>query len=224
MFGLLGAGCIEAALAIFGAWPGRRDGKILVDGIETIIDTPKMRSRSAWASWRRIDAIASSATSRSRTTLALPVWGESFVMASSMSAAARRSALDQVDALDIKTASIDAEVRTLSGGNQQKVQIARWLAADTRILIMVDPTRGVDVGARREIKRIWLELGVQGQRDPACVDRRRGACRRLRSGHRDEPWPSGRRIGRRASLQKRVSCGWRLMAETTVDRRGRYVE
>ena len=69
----------------------------------------------------------------------------------------RRRARDQVDTLHIKATSIDAEVRTLSGGNQQKVQIARWLAADTRILIMVDPTRGVDVGARREIKRSgWI--------------------------------------------------------------------
>ena len=53
-------------------------------------------------------------------------------------------------------------MRTLSGGNQQKVRIARWLAAETRILIMVDPTRGVDVGARREIKRIWLDLASKG--------------------------------------------------------------
>ena len=53
-------------------------------------------------------------------------------------------------------------MRTLSGGNQQKVQIARWLAAESRILIMIDPTRGVDVGARREIKRIWSELGRRG--------------------------------------------------------------
>ena len=77
-------------------------------------------------------------------------------------AAGRRRALDQVEALSIKAASIDAEVRTLSGGNQQKVQIARWLAAESRILIMIDPTRGVDVGARREIKRIWSELGARG--------------------------------------------------------------
>ena len=53
-------------------------------------------------------------------------------------------------------------MHTLSGGNQQKVQIARWLAAEARILIMIDPTRGVDVGARREIKRIWSDLGARG--------------------------------------------------------------
>ena len=75
----------------------------------------------------------------------------------------RRQAADQVDALRIKTPSIDAEVRTLSGGNQQKVQVARWLAADARILVLIDPTRGVDVGARSEIKRIWFDLSRQGR-------------------------------------------------------------
>ena len=54
-------------------------------------------------------------------------------------------------------------MRTLSGGNQQKVQIARWLAARARILILIDPTRGVDVGARSEIKRIWSDLTARGQ-------------------------------------------------------------
>jgi len=54
-------------------------------------------------------------------------------------------------------------VSTLSGGNQQKVQIGRWLAARARILILVDPTRGVDVGARSEIKRIWSDLTGNGQ-------------------------------------------------------------
>jgi len=76
--------------------------------------------------------------------------------------AGRRRARDIAASIAIKTASIDAEVRTLSGGNQQKVQIARWLAASTRILIMIDPTRGVDVGARREIKRLWSELAARG--------------------------------------------------------------
>ena len=65
--------------------------------------------------------------------------------------------------LNIKAKSIDAETRTLSGGNQQKVQIARWLAVDARTLILLDPTRGVDVGARAEINKIWLDLSERGR-------------------------------------------------------------
>ena len=52
---------------------------------------------------------------------------------------------------------------TLSGGNQQKVQVARWLVADTPILILDDPTRGVDVGARAEIHEILVELAASGR-------------------------------------------------------------
>jgi ABC-type sugar transport system ATPase subunit len=77
-------------------------------------------------------------------------------------ASARRRTLDLVRRLDIKTRSIDAPVSTLSGGNQQKVQVARWLAAAARILILIDPTRGVDVGARAEIKQVWSELSAAG--------------------------------------------------------------
>jgi ABC-type sugar transport system ATPase subunit len=78
-------------------------------------------------------------------------------------AKARRLSLDLVRDLAIKTRSIDSLVGTLSGGNQQKIQVARWLAADARILILVDPTRGVDIGARGEIKRIWASLSAAGR-------------------------------------------------------------
>ena len=70
--------------------------------------------------------------------------------------------MDLFARLKIKAASIDTVVSTLSGGNQQKVQVARWLAAGVTTLLLIDPTRGVDVGARAEIKRIWAELADAG--------------------------------------------------------------
>jgi ABC-type sugar transport system ATPase subunit len=76
--------------------------------------------------------------------------------------AARRLTLDLFDRLKIKANDIDVLVGNLSGGNQQKVQVARWLAAGVRVLLLIDPTRGVDVGARAEINRIWTELAAQG--------------------------------------------------------------
>jgi ribose transport system ATP-binding protein len=64
--------------------------------------------------------------------------------------------------LKIKAGDVDVLVGKLSGGNQQKVQVARWLAAGVRILLLVDPTRGVDVGARSEITQIWSEFAGAG--------------------------------------------------------------
>ena len=61
-----------------------------------------------------------------------------------------------------RRSDIDTLVGSLSGGNQQKVQVARWLAAGVRVLLLIDPTRGVDVGARAEINRIWTELADAG--------------------------------------------------------------
>ena len=163
LFGLLGAGSIEAALAIYGAWPGKRDGAIAVVGEVMTINTPTDAVRcglALMAQDRRdclmadqsiADNISVASLNRSTPAGLLDVW------------ALRRQAQDQVDALHIKTSTIDSEVRTLSGGNQQKVQVARWLAAGARIFVLIDPTRGVDVGARSEIKQIWFKLSRQGR-------------------------------------------------------------
>ena len=162
LFGLLGAGCMEAALAIYGAWKGKREGVILIDGVEKTIDSPDQAvafGLGLMAQDRRDCLIGDQSIGDNIGIASL----DKIVRYGVLDVAAgRQRAREQVDTLHIKAASIDAEVRTLSGGNQQKVQIARWLAASARILIMVDPTRGVDVGARREIKRIWLDLSARG--------------------------------------------------------------
>ena len=77
-------------------------------------------------------------------------------------AATRRLAQDYVRRLAIKVPSIDTPVGTLSGGNQQKVQVARWLASGVRVLLLVDPTRGIDVGTRSEINALWRALADDG--------------------------------------------------------------
>jgi ribose transport system ATP-binding protein len=64
---------------------------------------------------------------------------------------ARHAALELSDALQIKTSSIEAPARSLSGGNQQKVVVAKWLMAEPSIFILDEPTRGIDVGAKYEI-------------------------------------------------------------------------
>ncbi|SDN11971.1 monosaccharide ABC transporter ATP-binding protein, CUT2 family (TC 3.A.1.2.-) [Geodermatophilus siccatus] len=72
------------------------------------------------------------------------------------------AARQQVTALEVRPADVDREVRTLSGGNQQKVVLARWLLRDCRVLLLDEPTRGVDVGARSEMYALIRELADRG--------------------------------------------------------------
>ena len=76
--------------------------------------------------------------------------------------AVRRTADQFVQRLAIATESLDKKIVNLSGGNQQKVLLAKWLAADPAILILNDPTRGVDVGAKWEIYELCQKLAAQG--------------------------------------------------------------
>ncbi len=74
----------------------------------------------------------------------------------------RRIGADYVERLNVRTPSLDQEVGKLSGGNQQKVVLARWLAARPKVLILDEPTRGIDVGAKAEIYRLIDELANAG--------------------------------------------------------------
>jgi L-arabinose transport system ATP-binding protein len=74
----------------------------------------------------------------------------------------RRIASEYIERLRVRTPSLDQEVGKLSGGNQQKVVLARWLAAKPKVLILDEPTRGIDVGAKAEIFRLIDELANEG--------------------------------------------------------------
>jgi ribose transport system ATP-binding protein len=74
----------------------------------------------------------------------------------------RRAAAEHTRALDVRPADIERTVRTLSGGNQQKVVLARWLLRQCRVLLLDEPTRGVDVGARSEIYALVRRLADEG--------------------------------------------------------------
>ena len=74
----------------------------------------------------------------------------------------RRAAKEQIDALDVRPSDPDRAARTLSGGNQQKVLLARWLVHGCRVLLLDEPTRGVDVGARAEIYALIADLAKNG--------------------------------------------------------------
>jgi ribose transport system ATP-binding protein len=162
--GLVGAGRTEVVRAVFGADP-RDSGEILVHGKPVAIKTPA-------------DAVAHGigylSEDRKRFGLALKMDVEANVVLASMRRFTGRlgrikfgrtkaTAEEHVKRLAIKTPGIAQRVRNLSGGNQQKVVIAKWLTADTEILIFDEPTRGIDVGAKSEIYRLLNDLAQQGK-------------------------------------------------------------
>jgi ribose transport system ATP-binding protein len=77
---------------------------------------------------------------------------------------AREAALaeDMVERLSVRCNDVDQIVSTLSGGNQQKVVIGKWLATEPRVLLLDEPTRGIDVGAKQEIYQLIFRLAAQG--------------------------------------------------------------
>ncbi len=77
--------------------------------------------------------------------------------------AMRRDTREQVKKLRVKTPSVNTKIRTLSGGNQQKVILSRWLLTDPKILLLDEPTRGIDVGAKYEIYELILQLAENGR-------------------------------------------------------------
>ena len=160
--GLVGAGRSEVAAAVFGA--DRPDaGSVLVDGRAL----PPGDVRAAIAA-----GVALVPEDRQHLGLVLPMTvGENLVLAVLASLArggVRRMsaeaavAAEQMKAMAIKADSPAVPVRTLSGGNQQKVAIGKWLAAHPRVLILDEPTRGSDVGARAEIYRLIRSLAAGG--------------------------------------------------------------
>jgi rhamnose transport system ATP-binding protein len=160
--GLVGSGRTELAEVIFGLRPADA-GRILLRGTPVRIATPA-------------DAIAHGLAyvpeDRRRHGVILDMPIDANVSLASLSAVTRRGLIDRaaevaaaarfVDRLQIKTASVHAEARTLSGGNQQKVAVARWLATRPAILVVDEPTQGVDVGAKAEIHQLMAELAAGG--------------------------------------------------------------
>ena len=162
--GLVGAGRTEVARAVFGA--DRPDsGTILVHGKVARIHSPADAVHLG---------IGYLSEDRKRFGLAVGMDVETNIVLATLRKFAdafgrvdfrktRATAEQRVHRLGIKTPSIRQKVRNLSGGNQQKVVIAKWLTADTEILIFDEPTRGIDVGAKSEIYHLLNELAKQGK-------------------------------------------------------------
>jgi rhamnose transport system ATP-binding protein len=160
--GLVGSGRTEMAETIFGLTPND-GGRIVVDGRTVDVGSPADAIRLG---------IAYVPEDRQQHGLVLPM---SVAVNTSLSNlglvslrglvdadAERRLAAANVERLRIKTSSVDAPVDSLSGGNQQKVALARWLSIQPTVLILDEPTRGVDIGAKAEIHEIMERLAEKG--------------------------------------------------------------
>ena len=109
---------------------------------------------------RKVDGIVGDLSVRENIILALQVLKGFFRPFTR--AEANKFAEEYIKLLEIKTASADTPIKSLSGGNQQKVILARWLLANPEYLILDEPTRGIDVGTKIEIQKLVLKLASEG--------------------------------------------------------------
>ena len=160
--GLLGSGRTELARSIFGADPVE-SGEVRYDGEAAAFESPAHAIRAGIglvSEDRKAEGIVPFMSVRENLTLA------------ALPALAKRGIVDReqqqeivdrfIERLSIKTAGPDQPIRELSGGNQQKVLLARWLCLNPRLLILDEPTRGIDVGAKAEIQALIDELAGNG--------------------------------------------------------------
>ncbi|RZL64649.1 MAG: sugar ABC transporter ATP-binding protein [Variovorax sp.] len=160
--GLLGAGRTELARLLFGLEAPDR-GVLKIDGQAVRFATPADAIRHGIAlcpEERKTDGIVAELSVRENIALALQA---RMGMRRFLSRAEQITLAERfVAALHIKTASVETPIGLLSGGNQQKAMIARWLATEPRLLILDEPTRGIDVAAKQEIMEQILQLAEAG--------------------------------------------------------------
>jgi ribose transport system ATP-binding protein len=160
--GLLGSGRTELARAVFGA--DRPDGgEMEFDGTAFAPETPAAAIAAGigfCSEDRKLDGVVPDMSVRENLTLALM---PHIARAGVVDREKQREVVDRfIQRLAIKCSSSDQPVRELSGGNQQKVLLARWLCMNPRLLILDEPTRGIDVGAKAEIQSLIGQLAADG--------------------------------------------------------------
>ena len=161
--GLMGAGRTETTRAIFGVDP-KESGQIFVDGKEVKINCPMDAIKNGVVlapEDRKKDGLCTKLSIRHNLALPNLDW-----VCNSLGVVNSRKeeklCEKAVKDLRIKTPSVEVDSGNLSGGNQQKVVVGKWLARDSRVVIFDEPTRGIDVGAKVEIYNLMNELKKQG--------------------------------------------------------------
>ncbi|MET9734770.1 sugar ABC transporter ATP-binding protein [Streptomyces sp. NPDC006458] len=160
--GLVGAGRSELALALAGDRPVRT-GTVTVDGLRLHGGRPREAIRAGLGlapEERKAQALFLQRSIRDNTSVVVLSRLRRFRLVRRR--AERSLAQEYARRLRVRSPSVEAEVRTLSGGNQQKVVLARWLARKPKVLILDEPTRGIDIGAKAEIYQIIADLAADG--------------------------------------------------------------
>lgn len=166
-FGLIGAGRSELMRAIFGA-DARTKGKLFIEGKEVFIRSPYDSIKNGLAMVtedRRETGFMHNFDIKQNISI-VP-----FIKTSQLQGLLglidlkleRDDAIEQKEALNIKCSSIDENITELSGGNQQKVILGKWLAADSKVIIFDEPTKGIDVGSKSEIYILMRSLAKAGR-------------------------------------------------------------
>ena len=216
--GLMGAGRTELARAVFGA-DAIDAGEVFVRGKKVSIRSPEdavshgigylSEDRKHFGLATGMDVETNIALPSMKKFLSMGV----FIDQAAIEAAGKR----YVKQLNIKTPSVRQQVRLLSGGNQQKIVIAKWLLRDCSVLFFDEPTRGIDVGAKAEIYRLLNELAAQGK---AIVIISSELPEILRVSHRVlvmcEGRITGELAGREASQEKIMQLATRREAAATA--------
>ncbi|WP_461611311.1 sugar ABC transporter ATP-binding protein [Cytobacillus kochii] len=160
--GLMGAGRTEIMEAIFGSRK-KSSGKIFLNGQELHIRAPKQAIAAGIGfitEDRKDEGLILGLSVRENLAVPnLKALSQSAIMSTKKEKAFSK---EMIDKLKIKTAGPEQEVKNLSGGNQQKVVFGKWLGIDPKLLILDEPTRGVDVGAKKEIYTIMNEETMKG--------------------------------------------------------------
>jgi ribose transport system ATP-binding protein len=164
IFGIVGSGRTETARVLFGL-EKNFGGKIKLHGKELVNPTPEksvMNRLSFITEDRRGEGL--SLVSSTKWNITMPFFNKLCKFAGILNHKEEKDISNKlVEQLRIKVPVLDTPVSTLSGGNQQKIVIAKWLGAKSDVLIFDEPTRGIDVGAKAEIYRLIEDLALQGK-------------------------------------------------------------
>ena len=162
LYGLVGAGRTEVAKAIFGM-DQLDSGSVYVRGQKVIINTPQdaIALGIAYVPEDR-DREGIILNMNITTNITLPILQEFSTLGWLDNKAETRTAAEYAQMLDVKSSGVHQRVISLSGGNKQKVSLAKWLASQSKILLFDEPTKGIDVGTKASVHKFLSELAAKG--------------------------------------------------------------